>query len=193
MSQCNRGSAKSALLYYLDIIARTIVIGMWIGMAYYALYIFYELPSYVKSNTCPIHQCNITSSTCYNQYCPTSHYKCRLSPYTCYATEVTFSMMLLNQNYTRTLNSSYDTSGHYPTICNTNITECAYDDRDLESTLTVYGLSLVDSEDYALWIVTLCFAVSITIFIGCLLYTLKQKEYKYDPIKDDFEKNKGQV
>ena len=149
-------------------------------MALYTKWIYYDEPLHAKVTTCTIDKCNVTSTTCYHKC-----YGCGLTPFICYAFNVTITLLLDNQNYTQTINSDYNTSGYYPIICNGNTTECDYDNRDIECTLTVYKINLIGMGYYG-WALMIFMTLLVTAGLYMWSNSLKMNK-EYETIKDDMK------
>ena len=171
-----------------------VAFGICIGMPIFSKWIFIDEPSHIKTTTCLIDKCHVTNATCQYYYkCHNYYDRCVTTPFTCYAFQITFTLELPNQTYNRTMKSifdfdgitnHYDYSGNYPTICESNITECDYDDRNIGPTLSIYQLNAVSFGYKILWLLSELLSIGYIVLLIIWFYNLKCRN-GYESIKSD--------
>ena len=173
---------KNLLLGFFIICIAIITSGIILSNIYYTKWIFYDAYSHIKNVGCKLDQCNVTIGTCYAY---THHDE---KPYTCYGVKAVYTALINGKKYTNNVIGDYDWSGVYPVMCNKNTTECYYDDRDIQNTLTIFEICLLHWGDYSLWLFIFVISMILSVFliilgIKCFQETIKD----YTKIEESFQ------
>lgn len=151
------------------IILTTLMIGGIVGISCYIYYIFINEENHTHTATCDIEKCTVSNGTCYSDSCA-NRYSCTSMPFTCYKFNVAYSLNTQDKKFNTTSASNYDSSGWYPTICESNTTTCDYDDRNIQNTLTLNQI-IIPNVLNVMGIIVICIVqVAITIGVWAIWY-----------------------
>lgn len=116
----------------------TLLLVIFVNVLWVVIVFEYDVEVFhAQKATCGVQNCQVETQTCsYTTCSSTTKYgqNCYSNTYTCYALSLQLTLDLKGIEY---IGSYSGTFSNYPDVCYSNHTTCYYDDRSIDSSLTL--------------------------------------------------------
>ncbi len=124
---------------------------------------------HAQEATCEVNDCVITTQTCSYTTCSSttnSGQNCYTNTYTCYALSLQLILYLKGVEYAGSYSGTFS---NYPDVCYSNTTTCYYDDRSIDSSLTLTANDPLLAGIVLICVFTIATAIILIIWIVSLV------------------------